>query len=125
MDAVKYFEEKRRMLDSLGRTKQRCDNVNCLDCPLYFKNNGIELYCGELEILYPERAIDIIEKWSQEHPRKTFLSDFLEKYPNAKLLKNGTPKNICPEDLGYCDKVDECKPFTDDCAVCWNRPLEE
>lgn len=116
MDAVKFIKERMRMCKSNG---------DCRSCELYdFKNNA-DMDCDTYIDEYPEQAVAIVEKWSQEHPRKTFLSDFLEKYPNAKLLKNGTPENICPEDLGYCDKVDECKPLTDDCAVCWNRPLEE
>ena len=125
MDAVKYFEEKRRMLDSLGRTDRVCFGVECSNCPLHSQNNGRGLNCGELEVIYPEQAIEIIEKWSQEHPRKTMLQDFLEKYPKAKLFNDGTPYRICPEDLGYCDEVDDCKPYTRDCVACWNRPLEE
>ena len=123
MDAVKYFGEKKRMLNSLGGTGGRCHSVRCLDCPLYSMNNGIDAVCEELELLYPERAIEIIEKWSQEHPRKTMLSDFLEKYPNAQLDKNGTPC-ICPDELGYCEGR-YCKPNELDCVKCWNRPLEE
>lgn len=124
MDAVKYFEEKRRMLDSLGRTEGACHGVECSYCPFSQKNNGVEIYCDGLEILYPERAVEIIEKWSQEHPRKTMLQDFLEKYPKARLEKNGTPKDVCPENLGYCEEI-YCHTNKGDCLACWNRPLEE
>ena len=124
MDAVKYFGEKRRMLDSLGRTEGKCGGVRCPDCPFSHKNNGMELYCEALEIVYPERAIEIVEEWSQEHPRKTMLQDFLEKYPNARLEKNGTPKDVCPENLGYCEEI-YCHTNKGDCLACWNRPLEE
>ena len=124
MDAVKYFEEKKRMLDSLGRTKGKCVGVECSDCPFSHKNNGMELYCDGLEVLYPEQAIEIIEKWSQEHPQKTFLSDFLEKYPNAKLCENDAPYGTCPENLGYCEET-YCEINKLDCVACWNRPLEE
>ena len=122
MDAVKYFEEKRRMLDSLGRTGGECGGVRCSDCPFSHENNGGELYCEELEILYPERAIEIVEKWSDEHPHKTFLSDFLEKYPNAMLREDGMPYGVCPYVLGY-DEAKECNYLN--CNACWNRPLEE
>ena len=124
MDAVKYFEEKRRMLDSLGRTDRVCYGVECSNCPLHSQNNGRGLNRGELEAIYPEQAIEIIEKWSQEHPRKTMLQDFLEKYPNAKLLKNGIPNSVCPDNLGYCGDIN-CSLFEGDCVACWNRPLEE
>lgn len=122
MDAVKYFEEKRRMLNSLGRTGGRCYSVRYLDCPLYSRNNGIDAACEELEMLYPERAIEIIEKWSQEHPGKTMLQDFLEKYPKANLNIDGTPKGVCPYSLGYEEEQDWCNGR---CMKCWNRPLEE
>ena len=124
MDAVKYFEEKKRMLNSLGRTGGECGGVRCSDCPFSHKNIGGELYCEELEILYPERAVEIIEKWSQEHPQKTFLSDFLEKYPKAKLCENDSPYGTCPENLGYCEET-YCETNKLDCVACWNRPLEE
>ena len=123
MDAVKYFKEKKRMLNSLGRTKWGCYGVECSNCPLYFNNSGIKVNCEEFELSYPERAIEIIEKWSQEHPQKTMLSDFLEKYPNAQLDKSGTPC-VCPDELGYCEGR-YCKPNELDCVKCWNRPLKK
>ena len=124
MDAVKYFKEKKRMLNLLGRTKEGCYGVVCSNCPLYFNNSGIEVNCGELEMSYPEQAVAIVEKWSQEHPQKTMLQDFLEKYPKAKLNDGGTPKGICPKDLGYCEEI-YCEINKLGCVSCWNRPLEE
>lgn len=122
MDAVKYFEEKKRMLDSLGRTEGRCYGVECSTCLLDSTNNRIDAACEELEILYPERAIEIIEKWSKEHTRKTMLQDFLEKYPKARLHDNGTPKDVCPYSLGYEEHKGCCDGR---CMKCWNRQLEE
>ena len=124
MEAVKYFEEKKRMLNSVGRTIGFCDSAECSDCPLYFENNGRGLDCNAFEILYPEEAVAIVEKWSQEHPRKTMLQDFLEKYPKARLEKNGTPKDVCPKNLGYCEGI-YCEINKLDCVACWSRPLEE
>ena len=125
MDAVKYFEEKKRMLNSLGRTGGRCYSVRCLDCPLYSRNNGIDAACEELEMLYPERAVAIVEKWSREHSQKTMLQDLLEKHPKVMLRDDGTPKCVCPGDLGYC-KGRYCNEINElDCLACWNRPLEE
>lgn len=117
MDAIKYFEEKKRMLDSLGRKSRICSGVNCSDCPFYAFKRG--LLCGEFEFGYPEEAVAIVEKWSQEHPQKTMLMDFLEKYPNAPL-KNGVPRFTCPRHLGYTDIEDICGGK---CVDCWNRPL--
>lgn len=119
MDAVKYFEEKRRMLNAIGG----CIESSCRDCPIGRDNNGIGVRCTELQIDYPEKAVAIVEKWSQEHPQKTMLSDFLEKFPKAKLDGIGTP-SFCPEDLGYCEEV-YCDTKSLDCVKCWNRPIKE
>lgn len=115
MDAIKYFEEKKRMLDSIGRKSGICSGVSCSDCPFYA--NKRELLCGEFESEHPEKAVAIVEKWAEEHPSKTMLQDFLEKHPKAKLNDDGTPF-ICPHYLGYkyaCEKG---------CTDCWNRPIE-
>lgn len=112
MDAVKYFEEKRRMLNSLGRTGRACDGVKCAECPFCTQNSGCIM--TELE------SLEIVEKWSLEHPQKTILQDFFEKFPKADM--GAVIDNLfCPKFCGYeiactedCDKSEDC----------WNRPLE-
>ena len=55
---------------------------------------------------------------------KTILQELLEKYPNTKLGKDGTP-NLCPSKLGYSD-MDICDEMSiEACVDCWNRPVEE
>ena len=115
MDAVKFIKEKMRM----------CNNIkDCKDCELYFNNNKMNTACAFFIDEYPEQTVAIVEEWSQEHPRKTMLQDFLEKHPKAKLAKNGIPHNICPDSLGYCRDIG-CFLDEEDCIACWNRPLEE
>lgn len=116
MDTIKYFNEKKRMLNSLGRISGRCNLVNCEDCPLSSFNAKHKLSCSAFELEYPEEAAAIIKKWAEEHPQKTILMDFLEKYPKARLDK-GIPI-ICAKHLGY---IKECDSY---CTECWNRPLE-
>lgn len=104
-----YFTEWRRM------TKQLNDGVcelNCIDCPLSSFNNGIGIPCMNLESSYPEKATAIIQKWSDEHLQKTYLSEFLKHYPNAPLADDGTP-DVCPEKLGLTDIK---KPCFGDCV---------
>ena len=122
MDTVKYFKEKRRMLNSLGRIDGICTGVNCSRCPLSGENNGTKLVCRYFEAEYPEKAVAIVEKWAAEHPQKTIFQDFLEKYPNASLTSYGTP-HICPCELGYEEKKPEIC-FSRRCIDCWNRPIE-
>ena len=83
-----YFAEKRRL------TKRRkiygnaymC-KIDCANCPLNSSNNGTNdmTSCSDFEIFYPEKAIAIVQKWSDEHPQKTYLTEFLKHYPNAQL----------------------------------------
>jgi hypothetical protein len=70
---------------------------------------------------YPEKAVKAVQKWSDEHPPKTFLTEFLKNYPNAKLDDDGAPKGVCPHTLGLTD-IDDCD---DNCVECWNQPIEE
>ena len=84
---------------------------------------GCELYGGECFSPSSQEKIDIVQKWSDEHPEhpeKTILEDFHEKYPNCKL-EDGTPV-ICVNNL--CDVKERCL-HTMSCTDCWNRPLSE
>lgn len=117
-----YLAEKQRM------TKKHKPNageyiceLDCLDCPLSHSNNGIGEPCFGLETHYPEKVIAIVQKWSNEHPQKTYLSEFLKNYPNAPLADDGTP-DICPDKLGLTVIK---KPCFGDCVGCWNQPIEE
>jgi len=113
MEYIKAMETKQRVHDKYFN--------RCTACPLHAMNNGIKCGCDSLIFKYPEKAEEILKKWDKENPVKTFLSDFLEKYPKAPLSESGAPTNICPHYLGYCK--DSCDDFND-CLKCWNRPLE-
>ena len=111
MDALKFLEEFDRM------------------CNLYIKNyckgcpRAESPYCGVDGMNKEERAklISDVAKWSKEHPPRTRLQDFKEKYPNMKCRDSGIPWACCSY-LGYCESCDEAKS---DCIVCWNMPVEE
>ena len=55
-----YMEEKLKMLNDLGRTKGCCNFVDCDNCPLSEQNNKKDCGCSSLELLYPEKAIEIV-----------------------------------------------------------------
>ena len=117
-----YFAEKQRMTKKkeLSDVTYTC-KLDCTKCPLSCSNNGMNIPCTNLEKGYPDKAIAIMQKWSDEHPQKTYLSEFLKHYPNVKLLGDGTPKCLCPHQLGLKD-IDDCrKHYT--CAECWNQPM--
>lgn len=115
MDAVKFLKEKKRMCDSF-------DNycTDCTGCEIESKMSG--MHCAEYMEKYPEQTVEIVEKWSKEHPQETRLSRFLKYYPNAELNNDGTPREICAHKLG----IREFKGcLTESCVDCWNTPIEE
>ena len=96
--------------------------IKCKNCPLSQKNNGKGRLCVDYELHYPEKAIAIMQKWSDEHPQKTFLTEFLKNYPNAQLKDDETPVGICPHHLGLINK-ENCK--NRNCVECWNQPIQD
>lgn len=119
--AENYFAEKRRMTK---RPKGGICKLDCRKCPLCSENNGTSenLSCTSFERRYPDKAIAIIQKWSDEHPPKTYLSELLKNYPNTRLGDDETLKDICPYELGLKD-IGHCE-IDDACVKCWNQPIK-
>lgn len=111
-----YFAEKLRMTK---RTRRQGCKIKCSECPLSSQNNGTSdsMSCITFEMYHPEKAIAIVQKWSDEHPQKTYLSEYLKHYPNALLNDDGIPKAVCPYDLGLMNK-EACRKT---CIECWNQ----
>ena len=114
MNAIEYLKEWNRMCGS---------HINgCRKCPISAVNNGTNKLCGDFQKYDPEKAVEIVEKWSKENPPKTILQDFLEKHPNARTNDDGIP-NLCPCILGYkLDFNPNC--FKHNCDKCWNTQLK-
>lgn len=121
MDAKKFLEEARKMCKAQD---------TCVDCPIKYSGDAC-LFYGNLPENWTqeeiERVAQIVEQWSEEHPRKTRLADFLEKYPNAPLNSIGTPR-LTPWNLGYCGdmycstcKKAKGKPL----AWCWEQEVQD
>lgn len=115
-----YFAEKLRMTKAYesGFCRIRCEH-----CPLDKKNSGEDVSCMQLELKHPERAVEIVQKWSNEHPPKPYLTDFLKHYPNVQLYDTGIPKGVCPYHLGLMNKDDRRKDRN--CIECWNQTVED
>ena len=111
MDALKFFKEFKRMCNCYSEEF-------CAGCPRKAEPNCDELIMEDDEL---NKLIADVEKWSKEHPPRTRLQDFKEKYPNMKCRDSGIPWACCSY-LGYCESCDEAKS---DCIVCWNMPGEE
>lgn len=88
MDALKFIEERNRMCDYY--TKE--DGADgCADCP------ECDSACNVVRYVTPE-YIAAVEKWSQEHPRKTRHDVFLEQWPNCMIDDDGVV-GICPRNV--------------------------
>lgn len=81
MDAVKYLKEYERMCRSYGH--------DCNKCGIDKMRNGDG--CTSIINKYPEEAVAIVEKWSEQHPIKTRKSEFLKMFPNAKMESDRFP----------------------------------
>lgn len=80
MDAVKFLKEEDRMCD---KYKYSSDHT-CSDCPCHSKRNGTDEICISLRKTYPAKYVEIVEKWSADHPAKTRQSEFFEDVPERK-----------------------------------------
>lgn len=114
MDALKFLKERMRMCDYYDGMDDGCNT-----CPRV--NKGCELSTYR-DYDYIKEYIADVEKWSKEHPQRTRLQDFKEKYPNVSMETDGTPA-ICCIDLGY--RKEDCDPIKESCVDCWNMPVEE
>lgn len=125
-NTVEYFKVKRRMTGSYADEVTNCAcEIPCSECALYSGNGKYDLPCDLFEMIYPEIAVSLVEKWAETHPVKTLLDDLLEHYPHFKLDANGVPA-ACPRVFGY----EVCANFgCDECCekglneLCWKNEL--
>lgn len=111
-----YMHEKARMTKSV--VNGVC-HIRCTDCPLSRFNNNEKIVCSELELFHSETAVQIVQRWSDEHPQRTYLTEFLKHYPNTLPDDDGTPKGVCLYALGLINK-DDCD---NNCVKCWTQPI--
>lgn len=105
MEALKFLQETHRMCGM----RENCDN-----CPVK------DIYCDMTKEKYDfAKFVEIVEKWSSEHPVKTRQSELLKMFPNAATFSYGTYSicDICPAkvdetiecDIGREDGCYDCK----------------
>ena len=109
-----FFAEWQRMCEP---TEIRCAVLD----------SGIAISCGSCEeqvFKNYKKAIQIIQEWSDSHPVKTRLSEFLEKYPKTKLYGASELPRFCVADL-YGTTCEDMGMVGVGCAECWNTPIEQ
>lgn len=109
MDAVEFYKSMKRMCYS---------GEMCEKCPLYNNFSEMGSVCDVLLHIKDEKASrvkSIVEQWAKSHPVKTRQSEFLKRFPNAKLDSNGVlairPCDIdskCCTDDEYLSKCGTC-----------------
>lgn len=96
-----------------------CCTINdCSKCPM----DNIEGNCPENIYNHFDEANELILKWCEEHPIKTYKMDFLEKFPNAILNSDNSPRTCRNYLYGICNV---CTHVELKCSDCWNEPMEE
>ena len=118
MDAVKYLKTRKRMTKSC--------TIDCQKCGLFASNNGYRLYCRTFEEEHPIKAVEIAEKWEKEHPLKTRMQVFFEKFPDAPKHSDGRPI-ACAKHCGLTEKCreKEYKGTLVYCIYCWQEPAPD
>ena len=97
------------------------DAANKERCPMFgVCDDALTRICAE----YAETAIETVQKWSDEHPKKTYAQDFFEKFPKAQSKSDGTPF-VCRKKIygGVRPAFEDCD-YTGTCKNCWNEPME-
>lgn len=119
MDSVKFLEEASRICRQVG---------NCINCPLVddLVDDNIECRINLKRTLDHEEIEDcvkIVEEWSNKHPKKTRLSEFVKMFPNCQM-NDGIPVGCIRfwDDSEHCRKNISCE----ECAKeFWNEEVVE
>lgn len=113
---INFLPEFSRLCNS--RTACTADEAHKEQCPLYALCRRTLAEVRAEEII---TAVEILQKWSDEHPKKTYAQDFFEKFPDAPRCKsaNGRYPSACRKAIydGKCPGVG--------CEECWNEPLND
>lgn len=112
--AENYLAEKRRMTDMCN---------NCETCPLFLNYKETGISCTEFELEYPKKAIEIVQKWSDEHPQKTKKEAFLDAFPKARIYCDGYPSVAACHIFGLPRGIDNCTNCKG-CVSVWDEPAE-
>ena len=95
MDAVEFIATRNRMCRSF--------NGRCTGCEVN-ERMGADDICIDYMAQHPQEVVEIVERWTKEHPLKTRQSEFLKMFPRAGRGEDGLIV-FCPEDF---DSKFEC-----------------
>lgn len=119
MDAVKFVKEYLRM----------CTKFDvCEDCPIY-KTDFCTVPAKERSQESAEEIVELVEKWSAAHSRKTRQSVFLKQYPEASISEHGVLLVCpCPISASHRNAHGGCATIGRRCDDCrkefWSQEVE-
>lgn len=117
---INFLHELKRLCDSRYGCVADADDKE--DCPMFgICEDALTRICAE----DVEAAIETVQKWSDEHPKKTYEQDFFEKFPKAQSNSDGTPF-VCRKRIygGKHSTLEDCD-YTGACYRCWSEPLND
>lgn len=123
------MNEKVKLIRDYARMCKSKIGIDCDECEL--NKNKKYSSCELFMMKEPEKAVEIIEEWSAEHPIKTRQSEFLEQYPEVAKDEYGII-NIppCVIERSRFMKIGEstCNTPKKLCGQCrheyWNEEVE-
>ena len=127
MDAVEFLEKHNRMCGALG---DECTDKDGTLCPLLVAASKVGKGCYGYTKSHPAEAVEIVERWAKEHPKKTRQSEFLKMFPRVSMTADGIIA-FCPDSM---DSEFECPRKARDsidpiCGECrreyWLEEVEE
>ena len=105
-------------IDFISEYNRLCEsNQDCINCPLFLVLSDNSCVRGIIN--RTKEAIKIVQKWSDEHPKETYVENFLKILPNASLNPRGIPRS-CRAYLYGGDDEELCEKYNNDCDSCWS-----
>lgn len=116
-----FLAEFQRLCDSRDRCIANAANKE--QCPMF---GFCEDALTRIGIEDATKLIETIQKWSDEHPKKTYAQDFFEKFPKAQRNWDGVPF-VCRKRIygGIHSTTSEGCDDTKACYRCWNEPMND
>lgn len=117
LDAKTFGQELRRMCRYYNGVCYVGDEDGETVCPLNNRN------CSSIRSMDDE-VFDIVENWSKANPPKTRQSEFLERYPNARMTGSVVDIKPCLIDTGMTAQCLSMKNCLNCGTKYWNEVVE-
>ena len=99
MDAVEFIVARGRMCKYERERGINAKNEPCPGCCIPARLNIRTCpSCEDFIKQHPAEAVEIVERWAKEHPRKTRQNEFLKLFPKGRLMSDGMLK-FCPQEV--------------------------